>query len=118
MTGNYRRENSLSCENGWTPTGTGECIRLYDEPKDFQSALQFCEKKRGRLASFHEYFNFQIINENDEFYLDVLSDSNGQLISSGGILLDLPILFNRTTASKCGIYTFETFDANRTVTKA
>ena len=35
MTGNYRRENVLSCENGWTPTGTGEGIR---------NRLHFCYK--------------------------------------------------------------------------
>ena len=29
MTGNFGRENVLSCEIGWTPTGTGECIRQW-----------------------------------------------------------------------------------------
>jgi len=40
LTGNYQRQNILSCENDWIPTGTGECLRNWIHFRFFHKILK------------------------------------------------------------------------------
>ncbi|CAG5110769.1 Oidioi.mRNA.OKI2018_I69.chr2.g5136.t1.cds [Oikopleura dioica] len=108
MTGNYHKENILSCEENWSPTGTGECLRFFTEGRDFESAISFCGKQGGKLAGYPEYMNNQLLKSLEQIgaaYIDIDSDSSSQMTSTIGRIIDQQLIEETIARNLCGVLT-------------